>query len=227
MSTETVIILCGGKGLRLRPLTNDLPKPLVEIDNKPILEHIINHFRRYNYTKFVIATGYMSDKIEQFMLKKFDDLDYEIIDSGDVEIIKRLIDCTENITNNSIVCYGDTLTDININNLKDFHERSSNSITVSGYQIKIPFGVMRYDMNNYITSFEEKPILESVMNIGFFYISKTLYSIFKEYNSFEDMLIHLTKTKKLKCYVHQGIHITVNTVSELQNANENIKKLYL
>ena len=57
MNKETIIILCGGKGLRLRPLTNDIPKPLILIDKKPILEHIINHFLKFNYNNFIIATG--------------------------------------------------------------------------------------------------------------------------------------------------------------------------
>ena len=58
MTDKTVLILCGGKGLRLRPLTVDMPKPLVKILDKPILEYIINHFIKYKYKRFVIATGY-------------------------------------------------------------------------------------------------------------------------------------------------------------------------
>ena len=64
---ETVVILCGGKGLRLRPITKDIPKPLVEIDDKPILEHIINHFLSFNFSKFIIATGYKSKMIEELL----------------------------------------------------------------------------------------------------------------------------------------------------------------
>ena len=64
------------------------------------------------------------------------------------------------------------------------------------------------------------------MNIGFFYISKNLYSIFNKHKSFEDMLIKLSHDKLLKCYIHNGIHITINTIAELYHANENIEKLY-
>ena len=56
MKNRAVIILCGGKGMRLRPLTNTLPKPLININNKPILEYIILHLKKYNFTKYVIAT---------------------------------------------------------------------------------------------------------------------------------------------------------------------------
>ena len=226
MSKETIIILCGGKGLRMRPITENIPKPLIEIDRKPVLEHIINHFLKYKFTDFIIATGYKSDKIEEFMIDKFDNINYEIINSGDVEIIKRIIDCTENLQANSILCYGDTLTDINLDSLKEFHNNSKNLLTISGYKIKIPFGMMYRNNDNVITKFEEKPTLNGLMNIGFFYVSRNLYPIFKKYKSFEDMLIKLADEKLLRCYIHNGIHITINTIAELHNANENIKKLY-
>ena len=143
MNKETIIILCGGKGLRLRPLTNDIPKPLILIDKKPILEHIINHFLKFNYNNFIIATGYKSEKIEKFMADKFTNINYKIINSGDVEIIKRIKDATKNLNTNSILCYGDTLTDINLESLRKFHRYSDDLLTISGYEIKIPFGVMR------------------------------------------------------------------------------------
>ena len=65
------IILCGGKGMRLRPLTNDKPKPLIAIDGHPILYHVINHLVKSGIKKFYIATGHKSIKIEEFMRKSF------------------------------------------------------------------------------------------------------------------------------------------------------------
>ena len=227
MNKETIIILCGGKGLRLRPLTNDIPKPLILIDKKPILEHIINHFLKFNYNNFIIATGYKSEKIEKFMAGKFKKINYKIVNSGDVEIIKRITDATKNLNTNSILCYGDTLTDINLESLKNFHQNSDDLLTVSGYEIKIPFGVMSKNNSDFVINFKEKPVLDDLMNIGFFYISRHLYSTFYKYKSFEDMLTNLADNRLLKCYVHKGIHITINTIAELQNAKENIKKLYI
>lgn len=226
MSNETVIILCGGKGLRLRPITKDTPKPLIEINKKPILEYIISHFIKYNFNNFIIATGYKSNKIESFMNEKFNHINYEIVNSGDVGIIERIKHCTRELTSNSIICYGDTLTDININALREFHEKAPSLLTISAYPIKIPFGVMSMNSDNTVTSFEEKPVLSQIMNIGFFYVSKNLYTLFDQYESLEKMLFKLSKKKSLKCFLHKGIHITINTVAELNYANENIKKLY-
>ena len=67
----SVLILCGGKGLRLRPLTKDLPKPLIKINEKSILENIIQYFIKYKVTNFIIATGYKSKLIDKFFKNKF------------------------------------------------------------------------------------------------------------------------------------------------------------
>ena len=226
MNKETVMILCGGKGLRLRPLTNNIPKPLIPINRKPILEHIINHFLTFNFDNFIIATGYKSKKIEDFMKKKFKDIDYTVVNSGDVNILERIRHCISKIQTNCILCYGDTLTDLNINKLKETNKKNKNAILVSSYPIRIPFGVMDINSSNTVTKFEEKPLLTQVMNIGFFYIPKIMFDVFNKHKKFETLLDTLAKQKKLKSFKHTGVHITVNTVAELEDAQENVKKLY-
>ena len=84
MNNLSAIILCGGKGLRLRPLTNNIPKPLITINDKPILYYIISHLIKYKIKKIIIATGYKSKMIEKFMSDNFPFIDYIIVDS-DVE----------------------------------------------------------------------------------------------------------------------------------------------
>ena len=61
-----IVILCGGKGERLKPLTESLPKPLVEIKGHPILYYLVSYFERFGFRKFIITTGYKSDKIEDY-----------------------------------------------------------------------------------------------------------------------------------------------------------------
>ena len=67
----SVLILCGGKGLRLRPLTKNLPKPLIKINKKTILENIIHYFIRYKVNNFIIASGYKNQLIDEFIKKNF------------------------------------------------------------------------------------------------------------------------------------------------------------
>ena len=223
----TIAILCGGKGLRLRPITVDTPKPLIEIGSKPILQYIINHFKSYKNYEYLIATGYKSKQIEKFMRDEFHAVNYKIINSGDVQIIERIKDIIDSANNKDIVlCYGDTISNVDLDKLTKFHHKDLNSVTITSYPINIPFGVMKINKNNMVQSFVEKPMLDDVMNIGYFYISKSLFNDFYKYNSFEEVLVNLAKKKKLKCYQHKGIHITINTIKELEYANENIKKIF-
>ena len=106
MKDLTAIILCGGKGIRLRPLTIDTPKPLIKINNEPILSHVIKHLKSHGIKKYIIATGYQSHKIKDFMDNNHAKLNYKLIDSGDTDILSRVKDCIRNIKTDILLCYG-------------------------------------------------------------------------------------------------------------------------
>ncbi len=226
MKNLTAVILCGGKGIRLRPLTNDVPKPLIKINEEPILSHVIKHLTKYKVTNFIIATGYQSKKIEDFMRDNYSHLNYMIINSGDVDILSRVKDCITRLDTDMLLCYGDTISDIDLYDLLNFHNNNINDVIISSYPIEIPFGVMEIDNNHIVTSFLEKPILQSVMNIGYYYFNKKDFITIQNSDDIIDLINKLIKTNNLKCYNHQGIHITINTLAELELANENIKKIF-
>ena len=226
MNNLSAIVLCGGKGMRLRPLTEDSPKPLIKINGKPILYYIINHLLKYDVNKIITATGYKSEMIDDFMFKNFSKIDYCIINSGDVSIIDRIKDCISNVPQDFILCYGDTICDINITKLIDFHDKKPEGVTITSYPISIPFGVLKTGPKDIVLKFEEKPILDEVMNIGYCIFSKDNFSIFKTSDSLVDVFNTLILKSKLRCYKHTNIHITINTISELEYAEENIKKVF-
>ena len=118
----TVIILCGGKGQRLRPLTYDVPKPLVKIKNKAILEYIIDHLLKFNVQNIIIASGYKNQLIKNFVKKNYKDKNIEVIDTGvKTSILGRIKKITQKKEGEFLICYGDTLVDININRLIKFY----------------------------------------------------------------------------------------------------------
>jgi len=221
----TAIILCGGKGLRLRPLTNDMPKPLIPINKTPMLGIIIDHLKSYEINDFMITTGYKSEKIDSFMKGYAELINYKTINSGDVDILSRIKDALKNFNNDFILCYGDTISDINIDNLVSFHEKYPEDIIISSYKVKLPFGIMEIDQSKNVSSFKEKPILDAEMNIGYYYFPK---SSFKDINEGQDIVSLLQKfiqLKKLKCFKHDGVHITINTLAELETAKNNLSEI--
>jgi glucose-1-phosphate cytidylyltransferase len=222
----TAVILCGGQGQRLRPITKDLPKPLIIIKNNPILYYIIEHLKKYGVSTYVIATGYKSDKIKEYMSREFNDLDYKIVDSGDTDILTRVKKCLEGIDGDIILNYGDTISDIDIDKFISFHSTHEKNITISSYPISIPFGVMTVDIDDNVRKFEEKPVLNEVMNIGYYYIPSSFGEYINTHDNLLSLIDSLIKDNLLKCYQHQGIHITINTIAELNNAEENIEKIF-
>ena len=215
------LILCGGKGERLRPLTNKIPKPLINIGAKPILNHQINYLSKNGIDNFLIATGYKSELVEEFINQKFNHLNIRIVNHGDVDIYERIKKSINFLDDHFLVCYGDTLANIDIQKLKKFHSKHSGSVTVSSFQLKSQFGILETNKKNQVLSFLEQPLLDAWINIGYFVFKKKILS--KKSINFADYLSELSNIGELYTYKHKGIHITVNTISELENAKKEIK----
>ena len=221
----SVVILCGGKGLRLRPLTKNLPKPLIQINNKSILENIIQYFLKYKIQNFIIATGQKNKLINNFFKNKFKKQNIKIINTGiNSDIVNRLNKVSKHSKKNLLVCYGDTMVDINLNDYFKFYLKNRNKITLASYQLKSSFGILDIAKNLNIKNFHEKPILDIWYNVGYFIFSYEKFKLFKKFNKFEKLIKFLALKGYMKTYKHKGNHITVNTLEELENAKKKIKR---
>jgi glucose-1-phosphate cytidylyltransferase len=219
------IILCGGKGERLRPVTNEIPKPLVIINDKPILYYVIEHLNRFNINKIHIASGYKSNVIKKYFSDNTFKADIKIYDSGNVDIIKRLQDILEEVQNDVLVLYGDTISNVNIQELIMHHRSSSKQITMTVLPLKSKYGLVEIDENETVESFAEKPTLDKWINIGYFYVNNNYRQMIFNNDSFEKFLLKSAENKFINAYKYYGVHITVNTLSELEDAQNNIKKI--
>ena len=119
-----VIILAGGKGSRLSEYTKIIPKPMVKILKVPIIVRIINHYTKYGFKDFIIASGYKSKIIEKYFSKNFLNLNIKIVNTGinsmtggRVKLLKKYINNTFMLT------YGDGLCDVDLNKLIKFHKK--------------------------------------------------------------------------------------------------------
>ena len=217
----TVLILCGGKGLRLRPLTKKLPKPLIKIKNKSILENIIDYFKKYEINNFIVATGYKHQMIDKFISKKYKNLQIKTLYSGvNSDIINRIKKISKYSKKYLLVCYGDTLIDINFNKYINFYLSNKNKITVASYQLESSFGIFDMDNKNQIINFREKPSLNIWFNVGYFMFNQNNFNLFNKYKKFKDFLKFLSKKKAMKTFKHYGKHITINTLAELEKAKK-------
>ena len=218
----TALILCGGKGERLRPLTESTPKPLVCINNRPILSYLLDHIKSYEISDVVVATGYLSGKIQEFFKSSYTELNVEIVNSGDADILERINSCMPYIEGDFIVFYGDTLANIDLQALQDFHYEHDKKITMTLWPLKSDFGLVELDSSNIVKSFQEKPTLDKWINIGGFYYQQEAVELLGRHSNYANFLSHAGSISEIKGYKHDGIHITVNTLHELETAEENI-----
>jgi glucose-1-phosphate cytidylyltransferase len=221
----SVIILAGGKGQRLRPLTRKTPKPLIKIGNKALLEHIIRHLFNYNIKNIIIATGYKHKLIKEFVNKKYKNNNLVVYNTGiSSDILMRIKKTSIRTKEYILVCYGDTLIDINIDKLIKFYLKNKNKMIMSSYQLNSDFGILAINKNNLITKFEEKPKLNIWFNVGYILFSSNKFEYFNKFKTFKDMLKLSAKKKIMKTFKHYGKHITINTLTELDKAKQLIKK---
>ena len=169
-----VILMAGGLGSRLRPLTDNTPKPLLKVGNKPILQTIIENFASHGFENIIISLNYKSQMIRDY----FKDGSDSGVNIEYLEENKRLgtagaLSLLKDSPNEAFfVMNGDLLTNVNFSDLLDFHNFSGSTATmcVREYQYQIPYGVIQTDSEN-IISIEEKPINKFFVNAGIYLLN--------------------------------------------------------
>lgn len=227
-----VIILCGGRGYRLRPLTSNLPKPMIPLNGKPVLQHIIEFYIDKGFKEFILCTGFHADSINDFILKNKFDARIEISNAGEeAGMLKRLYMVRHLIGEKAIVTYGDTLVNIDPYDVIKEHDKNKAALTITTASIRSPFGLVQFDKNNKVTSYEEKPVFSYY--IGHMVMEKAILDdIGEDLIGMPDgkgliCLFHkLIKEKRLNTYRHTGLHITFNTMYEREKAEEEFVKFF-
>ena len=194
-SIKTLIIMAGGKGLRLRPLTKNTPKPLIKVtNNKSLLEYNIDHFLKQGIEKIFILTHYLSHKIEKKIKKnKSYQNRVTIIKEkkqmgtvGGIGLINK-----KKIEFPSIIINGDIVCDIILKSFYNFHNENKNDLTVALKSIssQSSFGEVSIE-NLRIKNIEEKKIKTSFINAGIYCFSSQIFNILKIKKKLDmDMLI--------------------------------------
>src|SRR5215471_9484288 len=168
MSDITAVILCGGKGERLRPFTEHLPKPLLPLNGRPILYHLMDYLDQSGVGRFVLCTGYKAECIDQFVRDQCDPRwDVCCVNSGDATMTRRLRDAWPHVGEQALICYGDTLANVSISALERRHQKTAALATMALYRPHNPFGVVKFDRRRRVQAFLEKPKLSQWINIGF------------------------------------------------------------
>ena len=223
-----VVIMAGGKGTRLMPYTAVLPKPLLPINQKPTINHIIDKFMRHSVKKFFVTLNYKSEILKTYLkdLGKINNL-ITIQEKKPLGTAGSLFLIKNKIKNDFFLSNCDTIIDENYEDIYKHHKSKKNDITIvaANKKFKIPYGVCNIKENEFVM--QEKPELKYNVNTGFYIISKNSLKVLKkkEYLDFNNFLLKCRKhNMKIGIFkVKEKSWIDVGQMREYKtNLNKNI-----
>ena len=219
-----VIIIAGGLGTRIAEETEDKPKPMVLINDKPIIWHLMNIFCLQGLSDFIISTGYKSEVIEnwvqnnQILDSNSKEMNIKIINTGlNTQTGGRITEVMKALKEEKVIAtYGDGLANISIKKLLEFHALHGKLATVTAVRPPARFGYMKIE-NNKVTHFGEKQQSdEGWINGGFFVLnSKVVDYVESLHEPFETgALVKLANESNLMAYHHKGYWQPMDTLRE-------------
>ena len=216
------IILAGGRGKRLRPITDKIPKPLIPINNKPLIERTIKYLKKYGITEIIISSGYKSNLIEKF-LKKKKNFGCEIIFSnektplGTGGAIKKALKFVDE--ESFLVLNGDIVTNID---LKKIMKKPN---TIASNELKTKFGTMDIKNNKIIKFNEKKDVTDVWMNPGIYHLSKNIERLIPKNGSLEGMVFpKMVKNKTLETVKFKNVlWFSIDSHKDIEECSKEIK----
>jgi glucose-1-phosphate cytidylyltransferase len=234
------VILAGGFGTRLAEETDNRPKPMIEIGNRPILWHIMQHFAKYWFTEFVVAVGYKSEVIKRYFLEYSrlsgsmsvnlargeiarhdppgEDWNVHLIETGlntnTAGRVKRVANLVAGDT--FMLTYGDGVSDVDLQALLRFHRSHGKIATVTAVRPPARFGGLEFD-GDLVSHFTEKPQTgEGWINGGFFVFEPAIFDfIVGDSDSLElDVLPRLVNRGQLAAYRHDKFWQCMDTLRD-------------
>lgn len=231
---NTVILMVGGLGSRLRPLTENTPKPMLNIGGKPILQTIVESFASRGFTKIIMSTGYKSEKIQAYFKDGSEfgvQIEY-IVEKKKMGTVGSLtlLNQKQKPTESFFVMNGDLLTNINYEKMLDFHinNKSEATMCVRSYDYTVPYGVVTCN-NEKITSIDEKPVHSFFVNAGIYLLEPECIDLIP-HNEYYDMTSLFEKILanggKTNAFPLQEFWLDIGGISEYDKANIEFKKLF-
>ena len=210
-----VILLAGGFGTRLSEYTDTVPKPMVQIGEKPILWHIMNLYAQYQHKDFFVALGYKGEVIKNYFTNIPEKWKLNLIDTGQKTMtggrVKRLQKLIGKET--CMLTYGDGLSNINLDSLLAFHKNHRKLITVSAVRPPARFGAIKLNGDRVISFKEKSHLAEGWINGGFFVIEPGFFDLIDGDDTYleREPLERAVNKGELFAYKHKGFWQCMDT----------------
>jgi glucose-1-phosphate cytidylyltransferase len=212
------VVLCGGKGTRALPATAVVPKPLLEVGDRPLLRHVLDVFAAQGRTDFVLAAGYRADMVRDFAASVPDAWDVEVRDTGEDTGTGGRVHQLRDLLGDRFLCtYGDGLADVDLDGLVAFHDAHGGAATVTTVPLRSPYGTVDLDESDRVVRFREKPVLaEHRINGGFFVFDARAFDLWAGDDLECEVLPALASAGELHAFRHDGFWRSADTFKETQ-----------
>ena len=220
------MVLCGGRGTRLREHTQEIPKPLVEIGGLPIVWHVIQLYAAHGFERFLLATGYKGELIGRFARETDwpDGVHVECVDTGlDTSTGGRIKLLSERLDRERFCAtYADGLASVDLARLLDFHGAHGHLATMTVVRPELQFGVTELDdRDGRVLGFREKPRSEHWINGGFFCFERGVLDYLAEDSVLErEPLQRLAGEGELRAHRHEGFWECMDTYKDAVALND-------
>ncbi|WP_108063715.1 nucleotidyltransferase family protein [Poseidonibacter lekithochrous] len=227
-----VILMVGGLGTRLRPLTEKTPKPMLKVGNKPILQTIVEKFAEYGYKNIIMCVNYKSHIIQDYFKdgKEFGvNIEY-ILEKQRMGTAGALSLLKDKPSEPFFVMNGDLLTNINFEHLDDYHtlNGSIGTMCVREYDFQVPYGVVNIE-DSKVVSIEEKPIHKFFVSAGIYMLSPNILEYIPK-NKFYDMPTLFEKlineNKNIVSFPLREYWLDIGRIEEYRKANEEYDEIF-
>ena len=227
-----VVLMVGGLGTRLRPLTETTPKPMLKVGNKPILQTIVEKFAEYGYTNIVMCVNYKSDIIQDYFKdgKEFGvNIEY-ILEEQRMGTAGALSLLKDKPNEPFFVMNGDLLTNVNFEHLHNYHIATNSMATmcVREYDFQVPYGVVNIK-DSKIASIEEKPIHKFFVSAGIYMLSSEVLNYIPK-NEFFDMPTLFEKlislNKNTVSFPLREYWLDIGRMEEYKKANDEYSEVF-
>ena len=224
-----VVILAGGLGTRISEYTKTIPKPMININKKPLIFLIMRHFAKYGFKNFYIALGYKGEIIKKyFKTKKFKDWKINLIETGQKTMtggrLKRLKKHLDKET--FLLTYGDGVSNVDLKKLVKFHKKNKKILTLTAVRPPARFGAIKLKGNK-VTYFKEKSkIDEGWINGGFFVMEPKIFKFLKNDKTFleREPMENLSKRNELMAFKHYKFWQCVDTKRDKEILEKILKR---
>ncbi len=229
---KSAILIAGGKGERLRPLTKDKPKAMISVMGRPIISYLLQWLEAYDIRNIIISCGYLHEVIQEYFGNgnRFNlNIQYVIEENplGRGGGIKQAMKQLDNSNDPILALNADAITNLNLTEFHNFHKHNQGMATLVSVPLISSYGIVDIEKDNNVISFREKPELPFWINAGIYIFEREIFNLLPDIGDHETTTFpELTSKKLLKAFKTTSFWRSVDTVKDLEELRKELEGLF-